>query len=89
LPVDATATVDGVPVDGAAELGAALAESPKVAECVARRLYRFATGHLEIETEERQIRALGESFAAGGHSFRGLILDVALSDGFRTAGEGE
>lgn len=85
LPVDASSEVDGTPVDGAGELGAALAESTKVAECVARRLYRFATGHLEIETEERAIRELGEAFAENGHSFRQLVLAVALSDGFRTA----
>ena len=89
LPVDASATVDGTPVDGAGDLGRALAESPKVAECVARRLYRYATGHLEIETEEREIRALGESFAASGHSFQDLVMQIALSDGFRHAGGGE
>ena len=85
LPIDTATSLDGIPVADAQELGAALAEDDRLAACVARRAYRFATGHLEIETEEITVRELADRFRADGHRFRDLVLSVVMSEGFRLA----
>jgi hypothetical protein len=85
LPIDATGEVDGVPVDGAAELGAALAASPRVGACIARRFFRWSTGHLEIRGELPELVRIEERFAASGYRLRALIEIIALSPAFRFA----
>lgn len=86
LPIDVRTEVDGAPVDGASELGLVLADNPEVGACVARRLYRFAVGHLETEGEEAAIVALARRFETSGYRFKELLIEVVLSDGFRLAG---
>ncbi|HJK93154.1 MAG TPA: DUF1592 domain-containing protein [Polyangiaceae bacterium LLY-WYZ-15_(1-7)] len=85
LPIDTATELDGAPIDGAAELGDVLATDDRVAACVARRLFRYGTGHLELESEEAAVRALGEGFADRGYVFRELLRELVLSDAFRTA----
>jgi hypothetical protein len=85
LPIDTVTEVDGAPVADAAELGSVLAEDQRVAACVARQLYRYATGHLEERGEEVVIDDLVDGFRADGHRFRGLVEAVVLSPGFRYA----
>jgi PAS domain-containing protein len=85
LTIDASGDLDGTPIDGAGDLGEALADDPRVAECLARQLYRFATGHLEEFSEEPAIDALGERFAERGYRFRELVIELVLTDGFRSA----
>lgn len=85
LTIDTTADLDGTPIDGAGELGAALADDPRVTACVARQLYRYATGHLEERNEEVAIDALGDRFVQGGYRFRELVTELVLSNGFRAA----
>ena len=83
LPIDATGDLDGVAVDGAAELAWAVAEHPKLGDCLTRRFYRYATGHLEQWSEERVIRDLGDGLIAGGFRFQSLVVALVMSDGFR------
>jgi hypothetical protein len=85
LSIDTVTDLDGEPVADAAELGAVLAEDDRLAGCVARRLYRYATGHLEEEGEEVVIASLTEEFQDADHRFRALVEAVALSPGFRLA----
>lgn len=84
-PVDARSELDGVPFEGARELGTLLRDDPAVTDCLARRLYRYGTGHLEAHGEERAIVALAESFAASGYRVQALVEALVLSDGFRYA----
>ncbi len=83
LTIDAGGDFDGTPFNGPVELGKLLATSPKVSECLVRNLYRYATGHAELPSEEAVIVSLSDRFAAGGHDFQGLMLDLVSSDGFR------
>ena len=85
LPIDATGNVDGVAIDGAAELGEAVAAHPEFARCVARRLYRHASGQLEGFGELGAVAALGEDFVTDGYRFRALVLRIVTSDAFRYA----
>lgn len=83
LPIDATGDFDGTPFNGPLELGKLLAQSPTTAECLVRNLYRYATGHAETAGEEPLIVDLTARFAAGGHDFQNLMVDLVTSDGFR------
>lgn len=85
LPIDASSVLDGSAFAGGRELGRLLHDHPRLPECVARQLYRFAAGHLEVEGEQAQIARLGESLARGGFRLRQLIVTLLLSDGFRFA----
>ncbi|MCB9617813.1 MAG: DUF1592 domain-containing protein [Sandaracinus sp.] len=85
LPIDTTTEMDGTPVANAAELGAVLAEDPRVAECLSRRLYRYATGHLEERGEEIVVRDLGDTLVDAEHRFLALMNALVTSDGFRYA----
>jgi hypothetical protein len=85
LPIDTTTDLDGTPVANAAELGEVIATDPRVAACLSRRLYRYATGHLEERGEEIVVQALGEGFVDAEHRFRALVAALVTSDGFRYA----
>ncbi|MBX3251709.1 MAG: DUF1592 domain-containing protein [Myxococcales bacterium] len=85
LPIDTVTEVDGAPIANAADLGRFLAEDERVAACLSRRLYRFATGHLEELGEEIVVQELGDRFVADAHRFRRLVEALVLSDGFRYA----
>lgn len=84
-PVDARSELDGTVFDGPAQLGMLLRDDPKVTACLARRFYRYATGHLEERTEEGAVRALGQEFDAAGRRVQALVMQTVLSDGFRKA----
>ncbi len=83
--IDATGRLDAVDIDGASELGAAVAANAYFTNCVARRVYRHATGHLEALTEEEAINALEDQFVSDDHRFRSLLLALVMSQGFRKA----
>jgi len=86
-PVDASSEWNGTPIVGAAELGARLAEDPKVAECVARQLFRYATARREIETGESVvIQQLSQAFTQG-YEFKQLVSALVASDSFRYASD--
>ena len=85
LPLDVTGQLDGIPFDGARELGALLRGDARVGACVARQLYRHAQGHLETDGELRVIDELAAGFEAGGFRFRALVIDLVVADAFRMA----
>jgi len=85
LPIDATGFLEGRNFDGAVELGDVLAENPAFIDCMTRRLYRYATGHLETAGELGVILDLRRAFVASGHRFDDLLVELVLSDGFRYA----
>jgi|RhiMethySRZTD1v2_1073278.scaffolds.fasta_scaffold04719_8 uncharacterized protein DUF1592/uncharacterized protein DUF1588/uncharacterized protein DUF1595/uncharacterized protein DUF1585/uncharacterized protein DUF1587 len=83
--IDASGELDGVHVDDARGLATALKNHPDVATCAARTLYRYAAGHLETAGEQPLVKALGDDFVKNGAHFRGLLLGVVQSAGFRYA----
>lgn len=86
-PVDASSEWNGTRIVGAAELGARLAEDPKVAECVARQLFRYAMARREAETGETAvIQQLSQAFTQG-YEFKQLVSALVASDSFRYAGD--
>jgi hypothetical protein len=95
--IDVASDLDGEPYEGAAGLGALLAEDRRAMECFTRKLYRHSVGRLEGEGEEATIAELMDAFEAGGWRFEALLTALVTSDGFTkmtppvegAAGEGE
>jgi hypothetical protein len=86
LPIDASGNLDGMPVDGARSLAQAIAQHPAFPNCVARRLYRYATGQLERFGEEPVLQKLNQYFIQdANYNLQDLIIALVLSDGFRKA----
>ncbi|MFO0637109.1 MAG: DUF1592 domain-containing protein [Nannocystaceae bacterium] len=75
---------------GLAELVALLREDPEVETCMARQLYRYATGHLEQEDQDGPaIVALAEDFAAAEGRLSAFVPQLVSSTAFRTFAEVE
>ena len=83
--LDVTGELDGVPFETPIELTDALRNHPDLPTCLTRSVYRYATGHEELRSEAAQLVALGESFADSGYRVKELLVQVALSEGFRRA----
>lgn len=84
-PVDTTGDLDGVALTEGRELGELLAEDPRVSMCMVRQLYRHATGRLEVRGESAGLAELERTFAASGHRFVDLLIELASSDLYRRA----
>jgi hypothetical protein len=85
LAVDPRGALDGKTFRSARELASRVKEHPRFARCIARMAYRYASGHLEVDGEERTIAEIVKAFAASGHSFKDLVVEIVASDGFRFA----
>ena len=83
--IDATGELDGTLFSNPLELTEALRNHPDLPRCLAHSIYRYATGHQELRTEEIELRSLRDSFAASGYRVKELLVQVALSRGFRRA----
>ncbi|MFT5359395.1 MAG: hypothetical protein ACI9KE_006638 [Polyangiales bacterium] len=84
--IDASGELDGVTYNDAVGLGEAVSEHPNLMECLVRNFYRYAGGHIETSGETRTILQLKRSFEESGF-IRDLLVELMLSEGFRTAGE--
>lgn len=89
LPIDPSGELDGQPFADSFELASVLRQSPRIAECMTRQLYRYATAHLELRSEQEQILILGRKFAQTGFRFPQLVESLVLSEGFRYAARPE
>ncbi len=87
VPIDAGGDLDGRRFSNAWELGAAVAEHPQLGYCLARNLYRYATGHVEEVGEVLFIDALAEKFRQSGYRVKALMSALATSPAFRYASE--
>jgi hypothetical protein len=83
--IDASGNLDGEPFGDAVELGRALAENPLVGECLVETAYRYAVGRVPGLEERPLLRHLVRRFEQEGYRIAGLMREIALSDGFRTA----
>lgn len=84
VPVDTSGELDGAPLRDGRDLGAILAEDPRVTMCLTRQLWRHAHARLETDGEEAAIVALERAFARSGYRFRDLLIELAISDAFRS-----
>jgi len=78
--------------DGAVELGAKLATSKDVRDCIVTQWFRFATGRAETEfspsapdepSDQCALDAIKQAFEDGGHDMKEIAVKIAASDTFR------
>ncbi len=82
LAIDASGVIDGTAFSGPRALGAHMRQSPKVRDCMARWIYRYATGREENSYDNAQIERLVADFASSGQRLEPLLLNLLLNDGF-------
>jgi hypothetical protein len=85
LPIDATGTLEGVPFDGEAELGAVLRQNAHALTCLMSNYYRDANGRVDAKADADQISALEQRLNSDQYVWRDLVADFIASDAFRSA----
>jgi hypothetical protein len=88
-PVDTSGSLEATAVggtfDGAAALGEILADSPVVADCVARHWFRFAQGrHEDLLADDEDLQQLKAEMVTSDGDIRALLASIVLTDAFRT-----
>lgn len=81
LPLDLTGVVDGRAFDGPVELAVVLAEHPALASCLARQMFRYATG--TTEQGDDLVAVLDDLAESTDGDVRALMLEIVSSEGFR------
>ena len=84
--IDTTGTLDDVAFADLATLANDVAQSPKYAACITRKLYGYAVSRPVVDGEKPLLDALAVQFVSGGLKLKQLMRDVALSDGFSRIG---
>jgi hypothetical protein len=82
-PIDAHGDLNGKAFTGPRELGALVGQSDAARACIARRIYRFATGRNENGYDDAQIALLDKAFNQAGRKYKSLVASLVASDGFR------
>lgn len=85
--IDPSGSLDGKAFADAWQLGQAVAEHSQTGPCFTRTVLQYATGQLDEQLDEDLTGWHEDGFAWAGHSVLWLLRDVALSPGFRLAGE--
>jgi hypothetical protein len=88
-PIDASGDLDGAAFAGPRELAAALKNHKDSAACIAKHVYRYATGHLEGAGEDPAMASLAKGFQDNGYQFRALLEGVVKSPGFVLAAKAQ
>jgi hypothetical protein len=83
--IDPSGDLDGVPFADARDLGRVVSEHPDLLGCMVKSAFRYANGRLEADGEAALVDWLTARFDAGGRRVPELLLDIVMSDGFRTA----
>ncbi len=75
-------TVNGE-FNGAAELADKIAESEKIAHCLAEQWFTFAMGRHADESDEASFNQIMQQFKQNDYRFKSLFEAIVLSDSFR------
>jgi hypothetical protein len=85
LPIDASGRFeDKGDFTDATGLMALLREDPRIMSCVTRVVFRQGTGHVDLATEARPLKAVQEAFAASGYRYQTLLIELVASEAFRS-----
>lgn len=85
ITIDISGEAEGVKFQGLPGLMQMLRSKVKAQRCLAKMVYRSATGHVETWDEEATIREISDPLVAHGASYFDVLLAVVSSDGFRLA----
>ena len=86
-PIDAASDIDGVPFEGALELGQALRDRDAFGWCSVLNLYRHATGHVEVPSEVAFLQDVDQEFADSEYRLQRALVELVASEAFRYVGE--
>jgi hypothetical protein len=76
LPIDPSGDLDGTSVADARALGIAMSSSAKIAQCLVRNYYAYASGHVVRPVDASVLNELTASFQASGFKLRDLVVDT-------------
>jgi hypothetical protein len=83
IPVDDSGDVDGTAFRGVKELGALLADDPKVQSCVVKQWFRFAHGRADTDQDACTLSSLEAAFARSNGSIQDLLINLTQTEAFR------
>lgn len=87
-PVDATGTLPGAgSFDGATELAELLVDDPRLGRCLVDKTYAGNLGFVPEAPMAPALDVVGESFAAGDHNMKLLLVELTGSPMFRLVDE--
>lgn len=87
-PIDSTGMLPGVGAfDGAVELAELIVSDPRLPRCLIDKVYAGNLGFVPEEPMAPALDALGETFAAGDHELRLLLVELTTSPVFRLVDE--
>ncbi len=85
--IDPSGQLDGVAFADAWQLAGVVGQHPDTGPCLVQTVLQYATADLADDIDPALLDWHAQGFADGGWSVLGLLRDVALSPGFRLAGE--
>lgn len=71
------------PIDGVVELGARLAVSPEVTQCLALQWFRHVFGRFETQADACTIQTVSNAFVSAGTDLNSLPRSIVATDTFR------
>ena len=80
--IDVAAQLSGKKFEGAAGLGRALRDNPKVAACVVRNVYAYGVGRAPDKTDRQYLASRVKAFVGEQYRFRPLLKQIATSPEF-------
>ncbi len=87
FPIDASGGLPGSDIygdlDGAIQLGDALADSPMAHECIVRQWFRYAMARKEAPEDGESIDAVLTHFTESGLNLRELVIELTTTPAFR------
>jgi hypothetical protein len=89
VPIDTRGVVDELPFDDVWAIGQVIHDHPDVPRCFVRSWYEYATGTRLPAGLTPQIDDLTARFERSGFRVKDLLVQIALSPGFRRATEAE
>ncbi len=82
MPIDVTAELKDVKLDGAQGVGAYLRNEPRVPACLVRNVYSYGVGQKTFGRDRPYLAAQTKTFAASGYRFADLVTQIASSPEF-------
>ncbi|MBB6094012.1 hypothetical protein HNQ60_002893 [Povalibacter uvarum] len=82
MPIDVTADLKEVKLEGAQGVGEYLRNEPRVPACLVRNVYQYGVGQKTVGRDRPYLAAQTEAFAASGYRFPDLVASVASSAEF-------
>jgi hypothetical protein len=82
MPIDVTADLKEVKLEGAQGVGEYLRNEPRVPACLVRNVYQYGVGQKTVGRDRPYLAAQTQAFAASGYRFPDLVASVAASAEF-------